>query len=371
MGNPLDPHANEPEPPSPPRAAGPTSEADAAFDDAVSPYRFVLPDELVARYPPEVRGTSRLLHLPLRGGDLRHERFPALLGHLRPGDRLVVNDTKVLAARVQARRATGGKVELLVLEPGPGAVRALARPAKKLKQGDRLTLRAGGAATVVDESVEGVVRVAFDDDPLHVMAAQGALPIPPYLGRDEEAVDRERYQTVYAADPGSAAAPTAGLHFTEPLLDSLMAKGVGVTRVTLHVGLGTFRPLRPEDLARGRLHQERIVVSERAASELSETRSQGGRVIAVGTTSCRTLEGATPVGARSPEPCDTVTDLFVRPGYRFRCVDGLVTNFHLPGSSLLMLVAALAGRARVLCAYQTAVHHGYRFYSYGDAMLLL
>jgi S-adenosylmethionine:tRNA ribosyltransferase-isomerase len=342
-----------------------------AFDEAVAPFRFHLPDELIARYPPEVRGTSRLLHVPLDGRPLGHHRFPDVLGQLRPGDRLVVNDTKVLAARVQARRSTGGKVELLLLEPGPGPVRALARPAKKLKQGDRLTLVAGGGATVVGEAEEGVVRVAFDADPLDVMEAQGALPIPPYLGRDEEAVDRERYQTVYATDPGSAAAPTAGLHLTDDLLAALQDRGIGLTRVTLHVGLGTFRPLRPEDLKRGRLHEERIIVSEQSAADLAETRRQGGRVVAVGTTSCRTLEGATPPGARSPEPCDTTTDLFIREGYRFRCVDGLITNFHLPGSSLIMLVAALAGRDRVLSAYETAVARGYRFYSYGDAMLLL
>jgi len=341
------------------------------FDEAVAPYRFDLPDELVARYPPTERGSSRLLHLPLDGGPVRHGHFVDILDRLRPGDRLVVNDTRVLAARVAARRATGGKVELLLLEPGPGAVRALARPARKLKAGDRLSLASGGGATIVDEAVEGVIRVAFDADPLDVMAAQGELPIPPYLGRSEEAVDRVRYQTVYADAPGSAAAPTAGLHFTDELLDALANRGVGLTRVTLHVGLGTFRPLRPEDLARGRLHEERIVVTEQAATELATTRREGGRVVAVGTTSTRTLEAATPVGARSPEPCDTRTDLFIREGYRFRCVDGLVTNFHLPGSSLLMLVAALAGRPRLLSAYDAAIQRGYRFYSYGDAMLLL
>ncbi len=364
MSSPVDPHASA--------SHAPHSDlSDDAFRAAITPYTFELPDALVARYPPAERGSSRLLHLPLAGGSPRHLGFRDLLGQLHPGDRLVLNDTRVLPSRVHARRSSGGSVELLVLDPGPGPVRALARPAKKLKPGDRLALAAGGGATVVDAAREGVVRIAFDADPLDVMEAQGALPIPPYLGRDEEPIDRERYQTVYANAPGSAAAPTAGLHFTDDLLARLEEMGVGLTRVTLHVGLGTFRPLRPEDLARGRLHEERIVVDDAAAAELAATRAAGGRIVAVGTTSCRTLEAATPEGARSPEPCDTVTDLFIQPGYRFRAVDGLVTNFHLPGSSLLMLVAALVGRDRLLSTYETAVADGYRFYSYGDAMLLL
>jgi S-adenosylmethionine:tRNA ribosyltransferase-isomerase len=219
--------------------------------------------------------------------------------------------------------------------------------------------------------VEGIVELRLSRPAVDVMVDHGELPLPPYLGRAEQPADRERYQTVYANEPGSAAAPTAGLHFTEALFAALDDVGVQVARVTLHVGLGTFRPLRPEDLARGRLHEEWREVPEQTVAAIEATRARGGRVIAVGTTSARSLESATPEGQRVPEAVRGSTDLFLRPGYRFRTVDGLLTNFHLPGSSLLMLVAALVGRERLLSAYDTAVRDGYRFYSYGDAMLLL
>jgi S-adenosylmethionine:tRNA ribosyltransferase-isomerase len=339
--------------------------------DELAPWDFDLPEDRIARHPPAVRGTSRLMGLPLEGGAPSDHRFDELPGLLRPGDLLVGNDTRVMASRLEARRATGGRVELLLLEPGPGPVPALAKPARKLKEGDELALAGGGVAVITREAEEGVVRVRLDRPPVEVMAAQGALPHPPYQGREAEPADRDRYQTVYAGPLGAAAAPTAGLHLTPALLGELEARGVGFTTVTLHVGLGTFRPLRPEDLARGTLHEERYEVPAATVARIRECRERGGRVIAIGTTSARTLEAATVEGRRVPSPGAGRTDLFLRPGSRLKVCDGLLTNFHLPRSSLLMLVAVLVGRDRLMSAYRTAVQRGYRFYSYGDAMLLL
>jgi len=332
-----------------------------------------LPDDRIARYPADRRDASRLLHLPLGGGPAEHLQFQDLRDRLRPGDLLVGNDTRVLAARLRGRRPTGGKAELLVLEVGEGPVRALGRPAKKLRPGTRIALDGGGHATIVGPAeAPGEVRVTFDEPVLSVLDRAGEMPLPPYLGRQAEAQDRTRYQTVYARDPGSAAAPTAGLHFTRALLDQLAQAGVGFATVTLHVGLGTFRPLTEQDVARGTLHAERWWVPGITERAITRTREQGGRVIAVGTTSARTLESATPDdGRRVPRAGSGETTLFIQPPYAFRCVDGLITNFHLPRSSLLMLVASLCGRQRLLAAYQEAVARNYRFYSYGDAMLLL
>lgn len=339
--------------------------------DGLDDWDFPLPPERIARRPEERRSASRLMHLPLGGGDPRHLRFDALPGLLRPGDLLIANDSRVMAARLAARRATGAAVELVLLEPGPGEVEALARPARRLRAGEVLSLTGGGEVEVTRAAIDGVVRLRFDRDPAEVMAAQGEVPLPPYLERPADAADRERYQTVYAGPLGSAAAPTAGLHFDPPLLARLEREGVGFATVTLHVGLGTFRPLRPEDLAAGRLHAERWEVPAATADRIRAARAAGGRVIAVGTTATRTLESATPEGSREPQAGAGVTTLFLRPGDRLRCVDGLVTNFHLPKSSLLFLVAALVGRERLLAAYDEAVRTGYRFYSYGDAMLLV
>jgi len=343
-------------------------EHDDTIDDAWS---FDLPSDRIARYPASRRSDARLLHLPLDADTCVDRHVHDLPSLLRPGDLLVVNDSRVLPARLVGRRATGGKVELLLLGVGPGPIEALARPARKLREGAVITLDAGVTATVVREAVGGIVQVVLSRDPIEVMEEMGALPLPPYLNRAEEPSDRERYQTVYADTPGSAAAPTAGLHFTDELLARLAAAGVGLARVTLHVGLGTFRPLRPEDLAAGRLHAEWREVPEATVDAIAATRERGGRVIAVGTTSVRSLESATPEGTRIPSPCRGATDLFLRPPYAMRTVDGLLTNFHLPGSSLVMLVACLVGRERLLSTYATAVDRGYRFYSYGDAMLLL
>ena len=330
-----------------------------------------LPPDRIADRPAARRAEARLLVLPRAGGGPSHRVFSELPELLGAGDLLVANDTRVMAARLRARRATGGRVELLLLEPGPGAVRALARPARKLSPGDRLSLDGGGTAQVIDLLGEGVVRVSLDRPPAEVMAEQGEMPLPPYLERPADAADAERYQTVYAGPLGAAAAPTAGLHFTEALLADLAARGVTFATVTLHVGLGTFRPLREEDVARGRLHAESFAVPRETALAIEAARAGGGRVVAVGTTTARALEAATPPGAVLPVSGAGTTDLFIAPPYRFRSLDGLITNFHLPRSSLLMLVAALVGRERLLGAYEEAVAEGYRFYSYGDAMVIL
>jgi S-adenosylmethionine:tRNA ribosyltransferase-isomerase len=329
-----------------------------------------VPDDRIARHPAGRRADARLLVLPLSGGPFEHRRFTDLPALLRPGDRLVVNDSRVMAARLRARRRTGGAVELLCLSTGPGPIPVLARPARKLSVGEDLTLD-GGRAVVLDHLGEGRLLVQFDPEPAVLMASSGEIPLPPYLRRQETPEDRERYQTVFARAPGSAAAPTAGLHFDPPLLGALEHAGVSLSTVTLHVGLGTFLPLRDEDLAAGRLHREQYEVPEVTAEAIARTRAEGGRVIAVGTTSARTLEAATPSGATHPEPGPGTTELLIAPPYRFRALDGLITNFHLPGSSLLLLVAALLGPRRTRQAYDEALAHGYRFYSYGDATLML
>ena len=333
-------------------------------------WTFALPESAIARRPPAVRGGSRLL-VEDRAGGRTDAQFADLHRWLRPGDLLVGNDTRVLPARLFATRPTGGRVELLVLGPGPGPVPAMVRPARRLRAGSALILADGSEATVCSDPHDGVVTVQLPEDPVALLQRLGEIPLPPYLDRAADADDADRYQTVYANAPASAAAPTAGLHFTAPHLAALAAAGIGFTTVTLEVGIGTFRPLRAEDLARGQLHAERWTVPSETAKRIAATRAAGGRVVAIGTTSVRTLEAATPAGALGPEPGSGTTRLFIRPGYAFRAVDALITNFHLPESSLLMLVGAFLGQERTLDAYRHAVASGYRFYSYGDAMLLL
>jgi S-adenosylmethionine:tRNA ribosyltransferase-isomerase len=332
---------------------------------------YVLPPELIAKFPAAERDESRLMHVPVSTSGLDHRGFYELPTLLREGDLLVVNDSRVMAARLHARRASGGAVEILVLDPGPREVRALLRPARRLREGEVLTI-AGRVSVRFDgreEGEEGVFRLTFDEDVDMVMAAYGEIPLPPYLERSADAQDSNRYQTVYAGPLGSAAAPTAGLHFTDRLLQRLHAMGVERASVTLHVGIGTFRPLRDEDVAAGKLHVEPYVIPRPTVEAVARTRARGGRVIAVGTTATRALEAASVDGVLRAGAGQT--DILIQPGYRFQTIDGLITNFHLPRSSLLLLVAALVGRERLLDAYRTAVHQGYRFYSYGDAMLLL
>lgn len=332
---------------------------------------FDLPPERIARRPADRRTDARLLIVGLPDGSPRHAHVSALPEVLRPGDLLVANDSRVMRARLAARRATGGAVELLLLGAGPGEVDALARPARKLRRGDRLRIEGAGSVEVVAEAVDGIVRLRFDEDPAAVMERCGRLPLPPYLERDADAEDDVRYQTVFADTLGSSAAPTAGLHLDRDLLAALGERGVGFATVTLHVGLGTFRPLRDEDVAQGELHPEVWTVPPATAEAVAATRARGGRVIAVGTTSARALQSATPPAATLPAAGSGTTRLFLRPPDRPTAFDGLLTNFHLPRSSLLMLVATLCGRERLLSAYAEALRAGYRFYSYGDAMLLL
>ncbi|MCB9676789.1 MAG: tRNA preQ1(34) S-adenosylmethionine ribosyltransferase-isomerase QueA [Alphaproteobacteria bacterium] len=337
-------------------------------DTDLDAWDFPLPDAHIARYPADRRDASRLL-VARRSGGVEHRVFADLPGLLEPGDALVVNDTRVMAARLHGHRKTGGRIEILVLQPGSGPVPCMIRNARRLSPGEVVEV-GGEPATIVERLPDGLFAVDFGDAAAR-MEAHGELPLPPYLGRGADDSDRERYQTIFAGPLGAAAAPTAGLHFTPEVLEALAARGIGVHPVTLHVGIGTFRPLRPEDVERGALHPEPWTVPEATATALAEVRARGGRIVAVGTTSTRTLEAATPEGARSPRAGSGTTTLFLRPGSALRTVDALVTNFHLPRSSLLMLVATLLGRERLLETYGLAIREGYRFYSYGDAMLVL
>lgn len=331
---------------------------------------YALPPDRIARHPLPERDASRLMVVERSSAAIDDRRFTDLPDLLRPGDLLVANDTRVMPARLRARRATGGEMEVLILSPETGPVDALLRPGRRVHAGEVLELIGGGAVRVIERRGEGF-RVEILGDPVAIMDAQGEIPLPPYLGRDEDPDDRARYQTVYAGPLGACAAPTAGLHFTPALIERLAARDIGFATVTLHVGIGTFRPPRPEDLEAGRLHEEPYAIPAATVDAIAQARARGSRVIAVGTTSARALETATPEGERVPAAGAGRTDLLVAPGRPFRAVDALITNFHLPRSSLLLLVGALIGRERVLASYAAAVDRGYRFYSYGDAMLIL
>jgi S-adenosylmethionine:tRNA ribosyltransferase-isomerase len=347
------------------------------MDDRLSSYAYELPPERIARVPAGARDRSRLMVLDRRSGATEHASFSGLPRFLAPGDLLVVNDTAVLQARIFGRKPTGGRVEALLLAPlGEGRWRALVRGAGR--RGTAL-LFAGGrvraALEGVDECGEATVRFDAPDGGELAMSAAGHAPLPPYIRRDEEEArrrrrsDRARYQTVFAAHPGSVAAPTAGLHFTARLLERLRSAGVETARVTLTVGPGTFRPIRGEDLSAHALEAETAAVPPETAAAVAAARARGSRVVAVGTTVTRTLEAFADTAGRVAAGRRRV-DLFIRPGHRFRAVDALVTNFHLPRSSLLVLAAAFAGRGRILAAYAEAVRRGYRFFSFGDAMLI-
>ena len=331
----------------------------------LSDFDFDLPDELIARYPATERRDSRLLVLDEAIEDRLFSDLPQLLS---AGDLLVLNDTRVIRARLHGRKASGGKIEILVeriLENNE--VLAQVRASKSPNAGATLTLPADTTADVIGRD-DDLFRIRFPTDVLTYLDLHGEVPLPPYLERGEEAGDEDRYQTVYASEAGAVAAPTAGLHFDNAMLDELADKGVRHTFVTLHVGAGTFQPLRHERVDDNRLHNERLFVGDETVNAIRDTRASGGRVVAVGTTSVRTLEAASAPGEIAP--LDGETDLFIRPGYEFHSVDGMITNFHLPKSSLLMLVAAFAGHQRILRAYRHAVEQSYRFFSYGDAMLL-
>lgn len=355
---------------------GPTGSG--ADGSRVGDYDYVLPPELIARYPTERRDQSRVLLLDRQHAGVRQGVFTDLTTLLRPGDLLVVNESKVVPARLLGSKPSGARAEVLLLRPvetdGPGPHllwEALVRPGAKLKPGRSVVVSDELSIDIVDLAPGGarIVRLITSLDPIEALEAYGHVPLPPYLGRPDEAVDRVRYQTVYARTPGSVAAPTAGLHFTRPLLDRLVRSGVRRAAVTLHVGPGTFRPVDGEDPSDHHMHTEFYDISPEAALAVNETRAAGGRVWAVGTTVVRTLESAVEHG--QVVAGGGSTRLFIRPPYTFQAVDALITNFHLPRSTLLMLVAAFGGYGPVREAYRIAVEEGFRFYSYGDAMVLV
>lgn len=336
-----------------------------------SDFYFELPPELIAQTPLEKRDTSRLLHLDKHSGDIEHGHFTDIKKYLRAGDCLVMNDSRVLPARLLGSRPGGGGVELVLLRDlGDGCWECLSRPGRKTKPGQELTFGDGELKAVVESVTEGgnrIVRFSFEGVFLEILERLGKMPLPPYI--KEELGDSERYQTVYSKELGSAAAPTAGLHFTKELMKELEEMEVRICYVTLHVGLGTFRPVKADQIEDHEMHSEFCMVPKETAETIMRTKAEGGRIIAVGTTSCRTLESFTDENGVIAE-CSGWTNIFIYPGYRFKCIDALITNFHLPESTLIMLVSALAGRENVLNAYEEAVKERYRFFSFGDAMMI-
>lgn len=337
-----------------------------------SDFYYDLPEELIAQTPVEPRNSSRLMVLPRNGGEIKHKHFYDLPEFLKPGDCLVLNNTRVLPARLYGTREdTGAVVEFVLLrQHGNKLWECLAGPGKKAKTGYKFRFSDKLTATVTDVLEDGnrMIEFACEGDFFAVLDEVGQMPLPPYI--KEKLKDKERYQTVYSKDAGSAAAPTAGLHFTKEMLESIKAMGVNIAYVTLHVGLGTFRPVKVEDVTQHKMHTEHYYIPEEAAKTINETRKNGGRVICVGTTSCRTVESCAKKYGEIKE-CSGDTDIFIYPGFEFKCMDGLITNFHLPESTLIMLVSAFAGYDNVMNAYNTAVKERYRFFSFGDAMLIL
>lgn len=334
-------------------------------------FYYDLPEELIAQTPLEKRDTSRLMTLDRTTGEIAHKHFYDILDYLNPGDCLVMNDSRVLPARLLGHRPTGGAVEVLLLRDlGNKCWECLCKPGKKMQVGGEVIFGNGElTATVkeVQETGNRVVEFHYDGIFLEVLEHLGKMPLPPYI--KEELQDQERYQTVYNKEPGSAAAPTAGLHFTNELLEKIREKGVKTAFVTLHVGLGTFRPVKAEDILEHHMHSELCMMNEETARILNETKASGGRIVCVGTTSCRTLESLVNDDG-SFEAKSKWTEIFIYPGYEFKAMDALITNFHLPESTLVMLVSAFAGKDHVLNAYKTAVREKYRFFSFGDAMFL-
>ena len=334
-------------------------------------FYFDLPERLIAQTPLEKRDTSRLLHLDKTTGEIEHRHFYDIKQYLRKGDCLVLNDSRVLPARLIGARPTGGSVELVLLKDlGDGCWECLSRPGRKTKPGQEIIFGNGDLTATVQSVTEGgnrIVKFQYEGVFLEVLERLGKMPLPPYI--KEELKDAERYQTVYSKELGSAAAPTAGLHFTKELLKEIEEMGVNICFVTLHVGLGTFRPVKAENIEEHEMHSEFCMVPADTAKTINETKRSGGRVIAVGTTSCRTLESFAKEDG-TIEEIAAWTSIFIYPGYKFKCVDALITNFHLPESTLIMLVSALAGRENILHAYEVAVKEEYRFFSFGDAMFI-
>ncbi len=339
---------------------------------ATRDFWYDLPEELIAQTPLEKRDTSRLMCLNRATGEVFHKHFYDIVDALQPGDCLVMNDSRVLPARLLGRRPTGGAVEVLLLrDMGSKCWECLVKPGRKMQVGSEVIF-GNGELTATVKAIQGdgnrVVEFHYEGIFLEVLERLGKMPLPPYI--KAELQDQERYQTVYSRAVGSAAAPTAGLHFTNELLDAIRTKGVKTAFVTLHVGLGTFRPVKAENILEHHMHSELCMMSAETAAVLNETKAAGGRVICVGTTSCRTLESLAKDDG-SFEAGSKWTEIFIYPGYTFKAMDGLITNFHLPESTLVMLVSAFAGRENVLNAYTEAVKERYRFFSFGDAMCIL
>lgn len=336
----------------------------------VADFDFELPDELIARHPLAERRASRLLVLDGPSGELRHRQFPDLLDYLRPGDLMVFNDTRVIPARLFGQKASGGRLEILVERLlDEHRVLAHVRASKSPKPGSLIHIDGGGAAEMLVRH-DALFELRFDEPVLALLERVGHMPLPPYIDRPDEDADRERYQTVYSdkAKAGAVAAPTAGLHFDDALLAAIRERGVDTAFVTLHVGAGTFQPVRVERIEDHHMHSEWLQVGQDVVDAVQACKARGGRVVAVGTTSVRSLESAAQGGVLKPFSGDT--DIFLYPGRPFHVVDALVTNFHLPESTLLMLVSAFAGYPETMAAYRAAVAEGYRFFSYGDAMFI-
>ncbi|WP_279254427.1 tRNA preQ1(34) S-adenosylmethionine ribosyltransferase-isomerase QueA [Ruminococcus sp. Marseille-P6503] len=338
-----------------------------------SDFYYELPEKLIAQTPIEPRNASRMMKIDRRSGAVEHSRFYSLCNYLKKGDLLILNDSRVLPARIYGEKADNGSfIEFLLLEQ-KGAMKweILCRPGKKAKVGTRFVFGGGKLSAVITDVLDDGNRIAeFECEGSFFSALDeiGQMPLPPYI--KEKLSDKERYQTVYSHELGSSAAPTAGLHFTKEMLEELEARGINIGYVTLHVGLGTFRPVKEENVLEHKMHSEHYELPERTANLINETKASGGRVIAVGTTSCRTLES---VAAFYNEirPCEGYTDIFIYPGFDFKVLDGLITNFHLPESTLIMLVSAFLGYENTMNAYKIAVEDKYRFFSFGDCMLII
>lgn len=337
-----------------------------------SDFYYELPKELIAQTPAEPRDSSRLLVLDKENGQIEHKHFYDIIDYLNPGDLLVCNDSRVLPARIFGiKDNTGARVEFLLLKQvGTNRWETLCKPGKKAREGAKFSFGGGILrATIAQVKDDGnrVVEFECEENFFTTLDKIGQMPLPPYI--TEELKDKERYQTVYSHELGSAAAPTAGLHFTNELMEKIKSKGVGIAYVTLHVGLGTFRPVKVDDVTKHKMHSEHYEISEESARLINKAKKNGKRVIAVGTTSCRTLESVATLYGEI-KPCDGFTDIFIYPGYKFKVLDGLITNFHLPESTLIMLVSAFAGYDNIMNTYKTAVNEKYRFFSFGDAMFI-
>ena len=338
-----------------------------------SDFYYDLPQELIAQDPLEDRSSSRLLALDKVSGEIHHRMFKDILDYLKPGDCMVINDTKVIPARlIGSKVGTDANIEVLLLKRKENDVwETLVKPGRKAKPGTKISFGDGLlVGEVIDIVEEGNRLIHFEYEGIfeEILDRLGQMPLPPYI--THQLKDRDRYNTVYAKHEGSAAAPTAGLHFTPELLEEVQKKGIDIARVTLHVGLGTFRPVKVDDVTDHHMHSEYYQIDETAAEKINRAKANGGRIICVGTTSCRTIESAAKEDG-SLEACSGWTEIFIYPGYKFKVLDGLITNFHLPESTLIMLVSALAGRDHVLAAYEEAVKERYRFFSFGDAMIVI